>query len=278
MPQLQYVTPAWQDAGMVDGASTQWSDRETAAAYRRFAAAYPKYRETSHDLVSRARLEDARLVVDLCSGTGATTDAILDVLSASGRVLAVDRSAAMQAEARNVIHDPRVRYVVCSAEEFDRHAAEPVDAVVCNSAIWQTEMPATFAAARRALAPGGRLVFNVGGRFVRLPPVDQPARRTPSLFDLVRQYVILGPRPDRSPEMINQWVRDAGLVVAGSEVVAYESTVEEDRAWLSIPIIAGGFSTVPYAQWMDILEKAHQKVDKDRKSTIRWLVVTAEVR
>jgi hypothetical protein len=150
--------------------------------------------------------------------------------------------------------------------------------VVCNAAIWQTEMPATFAAARRALATGGRLVFNIGERFVRLPPVDQPERRTPSLFDLMRQHAIPGPRPDRSPEMINQWVHDAGLAVVGNDVLAYESTVEEDRAWLSIPIVAGRFSAVPYAQWMDLLEKAYQKADKDQKSTIRWLVVTAEVR
>ena len=36
-----------------------------------------------------------------------------------------------------------------------------VDAVVCNSAIWQTDVQASAAAVRRVLRPGGRFVFNL---------------------------------------------------------------------------------------------------------------------
>jgi len=260
----------------------RWSDRENAAAYRRFADTYPMYRDTSRDLVTRARVEHARSVVDLCSGTGATTEAILSVLPADGRVVAVDGSAAMQAEAQNAIDDARVRYVVCRAEEFDRHIDEPVDAVICNSAIWQTDMPATFAAARRALAPGGRIVFNVGGHFVALPRVEEPEQPAPGFSELVVKYAIGGRSrrdhrtgPQRTAESINELVRDAGLEVVSNDIVGYESTVEQNRAWLSIPIFAARFDGLSYQQLMEILERAYQEVDKERTSITRWLIVTA---
>jgi hypothetical protein len=42
-----------------------------------------------------------------------------------------------------------------------RRGASGVDAVVCNSAIWQTDVQATSAAVRRVLRPGGQFVFNL---------------------------------------------------------------------------------------------------------------------
>jgi phosphopantetheine adenylyltransferase len=59
------------------------------------------------------------------------------------------------------------------------------------------------------------------------------------------------------------------------EIVGYESTVEQDRAWLSIPMFASRFAWLSYEQRMDLLEKAYQKVDKSQVSTTRWLLVTA---
>ena len=42
----------------------------------------------------------------------------------------------------------------------------PVDAVVCNSAIWQADLAATAAAVRNLLVTGGRFVFNMGAGYL----------------------------------------------------------------------------------------------------------------
>lgn len=211
----------------------QWSDRDVAIAYRQFAENFPMYAATSRDVVARAELSAARLVVDLCSGTGQTTKAILAELPPDGRVLALDGSAAMQSEARQAIHDDRVEYVLARADELTVPA--PVDAIVCNSAIWQTDMPATFAAARQALRPGGRLVFNVGPPFVRLPDEPFPPRRLEFIELMMRyakaDYGFAPSRPTRrigrTPDLIEGLLRDAGFTDIEQEIERYETTVDQ---------------------------------------------------
>ncbi|MEV6983253.1 class I SAM-dependent methyltransferase [Sphaerisporangium sp. NPDC051017] len=65
------------------------------------------------------------------------------------------------------------------------------DAVVCNSAIWKTDVRATFAAFRDVLRPGGRFVFNIGGGFARVAhPEEKTARTGPSLTTLIHQIAV----------------------------------------------------------------------------------------
>lgn len=235
---------------------SEWNERENAAAYRRFTEHFPMYAQTSRWLVERARLQTARRVLDLCSGTGATTEAILAVVGPDTRVLALDGSAAMQAEARRHCDDPRVRYVRARAEELDRHTDGPVDAVVCNSAIWQTDMPVTLAAVRNVLTPGGRLVFNL-----EAPSDRAPESQLPGLWDLMRAYAVIDhdfvfrpsgpPRPARSLQDIEQLVADAGLVVEASEILEQEATVQQRRAWLSVPIFSAAFSGLSHQARLD---------------------------
>jgi SAM-dependent methyltransferase len=271
---------------MAEASGSDWSDRENAAAYRAFTRSFPMYSDTSRDLVARAGIGTASSVVDLCSGTGATTEMILADLPRTGRVLAVDGSAAMQAESQNAIRDPRVRYAVGRAEEFDQHLKEPVDAVICNSAIWQTDMPATFAAAKRALRPGGRLVFNLGGAFAGLPPTPAPGPPKPGLYDLMLAYAILDHdfvptrRGQRSPEWttatIQGWLRDSGFTPTATDTVDYPRNIDQTRAWLSIPVFSFPYSSLSYEQRMDILAKAYHRVDKQAPSGADpWLLVTA---
>lgn len=271
---------------MAEMSGSDWSDRSNAAAYHAFTRSYPMYSDTSRDLVARAKIGTATSVVDLCSGTGATTEVILAELPGTGRVLAVDGSAAMQAEAQNAIRDPRVRYAVCRAEEFDQHVQGPVDAVICNSAIWQTDMPATFAAAKRALRSGGRLVFNLGGAFADLPPTPAPGPPKPGLYDLMLAYAVLDhdfvparssrQSPERTPDTIQNWLRDAGLTPTATDIINYPRNVEQTRAWLSIPVFSFPFTTLSYEQRMDILAKAYAWIDKNTPpSTDPWLLVTA---
>lgn len=147
-----------------------WGDPATARAYAAFAQRDAMYRETSRDLVRLAEVHGDQVVVDLACGTGVTTEEVLTVLGPSGQVFALDSSPAMLGQARAAIDDPRVHWIEAPAEALAKTVGA-ADVVVCNSAIWQTDMAAVFAAVGRILAPGGRFVFNIGRRFwsCRLP-------------------------------------------------------------------------------------------------------------
>jgi len=52
-------------------------------------------------------------------------------------------SSTWPAVAASSVTDPRVTWIQSRAESVDRLGTEPVDAVICNSAIWQTDLAAT---------------------------------------------------------------------------------------------------------------------------------------
>jgi hypothetical protein len=192
----------------------------------------------------------------------------------------------MQAVGRHALPDPRVSWITARAEDAARHVREPADAVVCNSAIWKTDTPAVFAAVKTMLRPGGRLVFNIGGSFAGLRPARTAPRPGPSLNELItavaaEQY---GYTPSPDPQsaapltasLVQAQLRAAGFTVLGTETVTHTGTLEEKRAWLSIPAFARPPGPFTHAQRMEILERAYARADASRPVTTAWLVVTAE--
>jgi SAM-dependent methyltransferase len=273
----------------VAGAATAgagWSNPQTAEAYARYCAEYPLYRLTSDDLANAARVEDAEVVIDLCCGTGATSEAILSRLPAAGRIVAVDGSAAMLGEARARLTDPRIRWVHARVEDLADHVSEPADAVLCNSAIWQTDMPGTFAAVRRVLRPGGRFAFNIGADHVTRP--DDAARTPdtePTLLDLMRQEAIARgwkppaarrPRAEVTVESVTGMLTAAGFVPPRVTTAEYRTDDGMARAWLEIPIFTEGrFPGLSYEERMESLAAACERLDEARPDVSRWMVFTA---
>lgn len=264
-----------------------WDDELNAELYAQFTRDYPFYTDTSRDLASRADLSHARLVVDLCGGTGSTASVLLESLPPQGRVLSLDSAPAMQTIGRHHRNDPRITWVTAEAADIAEHITEPVDAVVCNSAIWKTDTPAVFTAVKQILRPGGRFVFNIGGGFTDLSaPRDRGSRRTPSLNDLitaiaVRDYGYVPPDKEQSPpvlprSVVDEQLTESGLTVLSSQVVTHQNTVAEKRAWLSIPVFARPPGQLTYQQRMEILQQAYAKVDTTQVRTTRWLVVVAQ--
>jgi SAM-dependent methyltransferase len=262
-----------------------WDDDLNAELYARFTRDYPFYADTSRDLAERACLPGARLVVDLCGGTGATAAVLLEILPPAARIITMDAAAAMQAAGRRALPDPRISWITARAEDAARHVSEPADAVVCNSAIWKTDTPAVFIAAKQALRAGGRFVFNIGGSFAGLPAGTKP-RSGPSLNELItavaaEQYGYTPSPAPRPPApltvgLVREQLRAAGLTVLGTETVTHTGTLEEKRAWLSIPAFARPPGPFTYEQRMDILERAYARADASRPVTTAWLIVTAE--
>jgi SAM-dependent methyltransferase len=273
----------------VAGAATGgagWSNPRTAQAYARYCAEYPIYRLTSEDLAGAAGVGDAGLVVDLCCGTGATSEVVLRRLPAAGRIVAVDGSAAMLAEARARLTDPRIRWVQGRVEDIAEHVSEPADAVVCNSAIWQTDMPATFAAVRRVLRSGGRFAFNIGADHMTIPgdAVGTPATEL-TLLDLMWQAAVdRGWKPPAgrrraagiTVESVTGMLAAAGF--AAPRVTAAEHRTDNGmtRAWLEIPIFTEGrFPGLSYEERMEALAAACQRIDEATPDVSRWMVFTA---
>ncbi len=263
-----------------------WDDEVNAELYDQFTRNYPFYADTSRDLAVRADLSGSDLVVDLCGGTGITASILLETMPPHGRVVSVDAAKAMQTVGRRSIPDPRITWVTARAEAVADHLHQPVDAVVCNSAIWKTNSTAVFAAVKRILRPGGRFVFNIGGAFAGLSTGDRETRSTPTLNDLITAIAVLDhgyvprrekdSRPAMTADIVHTQLTAAGFTVLAVDTVDHTGTLEEKRTWLSIPLFARPPGQLTHIQRMEILDKAYAKADKTQMNTTTWLIVTAK--
>jgi SAM-dependent methyltransferase len=274
-------------------ADNPWEDEENAQRYGQFADEYALYRRTSQDLAGLARLARNARVVDLACGTGATTKALLAVLGPHGRVVAVDSSRAMLGRAKAFIGDHRVRWLRAPAEQLGNCGIDAVDAVVCNSAIWQTNMPATVAAVGRVLRPAGRFVFNVGARMLAdHPDADQPPAPLIEMMEAIaaRDHgwaaspAAAGAREPGwlSERSLRNLLGDNGFRVEQVQEFQYRSSLDDQRAWLSVPIFTvRRFGGLSYPQRMAILSEAYRHLAAGNGGgaiTVRWVAFTARRR
>ncbi|MFC4004094.1 class I SAM-dependent methyltransferase [Prauserella oleivorans] len=264
-----------------------WDEDTTAEAYAAFTRGFPMYGATSRDLAHRAGLAGSSLVIDLCGGAGATAEAILDLVPSQAQVISLDNAAAMQRVGRRTLTDPRLTWVTAPAENLAEHVPGAADAVVCNSAIWKTDVPQVLAAVHQVLRPGGRFVFNIGGGFAGVRHPDETSVRPgPSLNTLIHQVAANDygyappPTTEEAPKLPLDAVADhlsvAGLTMLDTEIVAQHSTMAEKKAWLSIPVFARPNGDFTHAQRMDILDKAYSLTTPDTPTVTSWLVVVAQ--
>lgn len=117
------------------------------------------------ELITKLDLTGADQVLDLGCGDGKLSAAIAGQVP-SGGVLGVDVSPEMIAFAREsypAATHPNLAFQVCdaSALEFDAR----FDRIFSNAALhWITDHAPVLAGVRRALTPGGRVVFQMGGQ------------------------------------------------------------------------------------------------------------------
>jgi SAM-dependent methyltransferase len=168
-----------------------WGEDDNPLRYDAYAREYPNYRETSRDLIALALPSAGRgaadaAVLDLACGTGATTREILAVLGPGGRVMGVDKSAAMLRVAASSTPDSRATWIQGRAESVNQDVTGPVDAVICNSAIWQTDFAATAIAVRGVMKVGARFAFNVPVGFLDDGDSHGSRERYPSLLSEMR--------------------------------------------------------------------------------------------
>jgi ubiquinone/menaquinone biosynthesis C-methylase UbiE len=262
-----------------------WADDRTAEAYGAFCRKHAMYAETSKDVVRLAAIGGDQMVVDLACGTGQTTEMVLSQLGPGGSVRSVDSSPAMLRVAQAAVRDSRVTWHEAKAESLAEIVSD-ADAVVCNSAIWQTDMPSTFAAVHASLRPGGRFVCNVGRQFLMLPFTDEELNPTSaSLHDLVHAIAVLEhghvPRPTGRGRLLTvdgvaAQLRDAGFDVVDTPELRYDDTIERQCDWLRIPIFTErNFPDLTIEQRNAAVESAYQRVDKAPTKS-RWIAFVAD--
>jgi SAM-dependent methyltransferase len=266
-----------------------WGEDDNARRYDAFARHHPIYQDTSRDLIALAGLSADAAVLDLACGTGVTSGEILAALGPDGKVTGADKSAAMLAVAARAIADPRITWVQAHAENVDRHVTGPVDAVVCNSAIWQTDLAATAAAVRNLLVTGGRFVFNVGAGYLGQQKDPNFGDDRPSPISIMRDIAaedygwhppepapLPSGRPRPTQESICRSLDGAGFDIEQVAEFTYHRGARAERAWLSVPIFTKYYLPgLPYQDRMRVLSKAYARLGTDQTEPSRWVAFAA---
>jgi hypothetical protein len=196
----------------------------------------------------------------------------------------------MLAVAATSVVDPRATWIQARAESVDQQVTGPVDAVICNSAIWQTDLAATAIAVRAVLRPGGRFTFNVPAEFLDEGEAEKPAGRYPRLLSEMRAIAerdygwtppkpaSTRPRQQLSRDSIRRSLKSAGFHVEPVTKVSHQDTPESQRAWLSIPIFTKDpLAGLPYQRRLDLLDKACEHLGPSQTEQEHWIIFTASL-
>jgi trans-aconitate 2-methyltransferase len=139
---------------MAAGARRDWD----AAIYDRVSDPQLQW---AREQLERVTLRGNETVLDAGCGSGRVTALLADRVP-RGRVYAVDVAPSMVHFAQEALGD---RAVVLRQDLVELELPEPVDLVFSNATFhWISDHDALFAALHKALAPGGQLVAQCGGR------------------------------------------------------------------------------------------------------------------
>lgn len=266
----------------IQPSAAAWDSWQNAEHYFAFIEEYPVYRALNHRLVELARIGEARRVLDIACGTGATSLACLARMVAGAHLVGVDIARAMVGVARNRVADDRARFEVARARDLRRVVEGPFDRAVCNAAFWQLADPAALPFDLATLIePGGLFVFNV--------PVDRVRGEASDVhpFQLALAYALEKrtgrPLPPASasidPRSLRGWLDGAGFELIGQERFVYQARQEELLELMKIPAM-----TAPLAPGLDLearhdaVVEAGERIDRDQRVEVPWIFFVARRR
>jgi trans-aconitate 2-methyltransferase len=140
----------------MSGGTADWDAR----TYDRLAAPQEAW---ARDVLARLPLRGDETVLDAGCGSGRVTRLLLEQLP-RGRVIGVDGSESMVAEARRGLAGFGDRIALVHSDLLSLELEERVDAVFSNAVFhWIFDHDALFRRLRGALKPGGRLAAQCGG-------------------------------------------------------------------------------------------------------------------
>lgn len=141
-------------------------DKATSDAYEIFNNVSDFYKRLGSTLVEMTHIHKDMQVVDLACGTGIVTKLVLAELDNTGHIYSVDLSKEMLKKAKMRITSQNVTFINSSSESLRPKVDVPIDAVLCNAAIWQMDLLQTLHNIRNLLKPNGTFTFNISqGKF-----------------------------------------------------------------------------------------------------------------
>jgi len=253
-----------------------WRGWHNAEIYDRFVNDHRIYRCLNQKMVELADLEEARHVLDLACGTGATAMACLRVLDMEADLIGVDASDEMVEVARANTLDPRARFEVGAAASVHELIPGEVDRVVCNAAFWQ--FPAAgpvLASLARIMAPGARFVFNVPaervlGERTSIHPYQLALAR--SLESRRGKYFDASSVTLMSRERVAGRADENGLRLDSTERYVYEGPQQELMELMTIPAMIGPMASgMSEEQREEALQEARNRSDPEEQVEIPWI-------
>jgi trans-aconitate methyltransferase len=185
-----------------------------------YRASSSQQKKWGRELVARLGLKGAEHVLDIGCGDGELT-AEIAALVPRGRVVGIDSSPEMIDLARRTFPPrsfPNLHWELMDAAEID--FTEEFDIAFSNAVLhWVDDQPAVLRGVYGALKPGGRLVFQMGGRGnamdVAMVLVSMLAREEWNRYfhDFVLPYRF------GDPVEFEGWLREAGLQPLRVELV-----------------------------------------------------------
>ena len=257
-----------------------WSSWWNAEVYDRVVRETEVYTALNERLAAMAELQDARRVLDVGCGTGATTLACLARMPRDSEIVGVDPGEPMVALARQQVIDPRASFVVSASEELEAAIAGPFDRVVANAAVGR------FDDLRRAVGAIARVVSSRGGLFAFNLPADRFEGETglthPLQATLARLIESLTDVPFRSPVLqlevreLESNLTDSGFAAIESTRVEIPMRREAMVRLLEVPAILEPMAPhLSAAERSRVLEKIRDTGDRDEVFVVPWMFFTA---
>ncbi|WP_373049313.1 class I SAM-dependent DNA methyltransferase [Vulgatibacter sp.] len=256
----------------------RWRGWDNAEIYDRFVRERRIYSWLNERLVERAALGDARRVLDLGCGTGATTQACLALLPADAEVVGVDQSLEMVEVARAQTLDPRASFVVAEAGAAAAALEGTFDRAVSNAAFWQfPDRPKVLAGLSSVLAPGARFVFNVPAERVESAPFHPFQVALARAIESRTGAAFVRTSTPFDPERFAAEVRPFGLELLAQERLEYEGPQGELVELMEIPaMIAPLTEELDEAATREVLAEAAAATDPKERVRVAWLYLTLQ--
>lgn len=259
-----------------------WRGRVNAEVYDRFVRDHQIYRRINHRLAELVGLRDARRVLDLACGTGATALACLRLMDFDADLIGVDASEDMVEVARANILDRRARFLVCPAASVSRARVEGFDRAVCNAAFWQFPAPrAVLEALSSVLDPGARFVFNVPAERVE----GEGRSAHPFQLAIARALEARTGRPFPAspatvyPDRLLEALDETGFEPDERVRYTYEGRQSELIELMSIPAMLAPLAPeLSDDARQEAWEEARARTDPEEKVAVEWIYFQARKR